>query len=79
MISNDISPGEYAQAMTEEIESLVVKCSRKIEDEDNKISGVVINNWKWYTMQYFKFSPNAFFYESQFYQNLSEHLKIKVI
>ena len=30
-------------------------------------------------MQYFKFSPNAFFYESQFYQNLSEQLKIKVI
>ena len=39
----------------------------------------MINKFKEYTNQYFKLSPNAFFIDNEFYQDLSERLKIKLV
>jgi len=36
----------------------------------------MINKIKDYTTQYFKISPNAYFIENEFYQDLSETMKV---
>jgi hypothetical protein len=38
-----------------------------------------INKIKDYTNNYFKLSPNAYFIENEFYQDLTETLKIKLV
>jgi hypothetical protein len=39
----------------------------------------MINKFKEYTTDYFKLSPNAFLIENEFYQDLSESLKTKLV
>ena len=38
-----------------------------------------ISSFKEYTIDYYKVSPNAFFAENEFYQDLSENLKILLV
>jgi hypothetical protein len=40
---------------------------------------VIINNIKDYTNNYFKVSPNAYFIENEFYQDLSETMKVQLV
>jgi hypothetical protein len=39
----------------------------------------MINKIKDYTTHYFKISPNAYFIENEFYQDLSETMKVKLV
>jgi hypothetical protein len=64
MISDEISPAEYANHMRDMVENLIVKVGRH---SPKKIPGSVIKEWKTYTLQYFKNSPNSFLQENQFY------------
>ena len=45
----------------------------------DKITGDIIQDWKMYTLQYFKYSSCAFLQESQFFQNMSDHMKVKIV
>lgn len=78
MISDEISPGEYANFMVEVVENLIVKVGRQLP-ADRKIPGEVINEWKIYTLKYFQQSPNAFLAENEFYDVLSSNMKVKVV
>ena len=78
MISDVISPGEYANYMVEVVENLIVKVGRQLPP-DRKIQGEVINAWKIYTLKYFQSSPNAFLTENEFYNMLSSNMKTKIV
>jgi hypothetical protein len=52
MITDEISPGEYANYMVEEVENLIVKVGRQLP-VDMKIPGDVIKEWRLYTLYYF--------------------------
>tara|TARA_B110000285_G_C15119199_1_gene616044 strand:+ start:973 stop:1131 length:159 start_codon:yes stop_codon:yes gene_type:complete len=52
MISDEISPGEYANQMVEVTENLIVKVGRQLPI-DRKIPGTVIKDWRHYTLKYF--------------------------
>jgi hypothetical protein len=52
MISDEISPSEYANFMVEMVENLIVKVGRQLPPS-KKIPGHVINEWKIYTLKYF--------------------------
>ena len=49
MHGDQFSPGEYANAMSEVVENLIVKAG-KVLPEDSCILGEVINEWKKYTI-----------------------------
>ena len=78
MISDAISPAEYANYMVEVVENLIVKVGRQLPP-DRKIQGEVINAWKIYTLKYFQSSPNAFLVENEFYNLLSANMKVNVV
>ena len=61
MTNDEVSSGEYAHSMTEIVENMVVKVSKIIPQSQNKIDGGEIADWKLYTINYFKYSPNSFF------------------
>ena len=44
-----------------------------------KINFEVLNEWKNYTLTYFKLSPNIYFCQNDFFNKLSEKLKTKLI
>jgi hypothetical protein len=52
MITDEISPGEYANQMVEVVENLIVKVGRQLPI-DRKIPGDVIKDWRIYTLKYF--------------------------
>jgi hypothetical protein len=52
MITDEISPGEYANYMVEEVENLIVKVGRQLPI-DMKSPGEVIKDWRIYTLYYF--------------------------
>jgi hypothetical protein len=79
MINEEISSGEYAHSMTEIVENMVVKVSKLIPTKMNKIDGSEITDWKLYTVNYFKYSPNSFFEENEFFQDLPENLRKNII
>jgi hypothetical protein len=56
---DEISPGEYANYMAEEVENLIVKVGRKLP-EGIQIPGKVIKNYRLHTLKYFQGSPNVF-------------------
>ena len=64
MISDEITPSEYANHMRDMVENLIVKVGRQ---SPKKIPGEVIKEWKTYTLLYFKNSPNSFLQENYFY------------
>ena len=66
MISDEISPSEYANFMVEMLENLIVKVGRQLPPT-KRIPGNVINEWKIYTLKYFQLSPNAFLTDNEFY------------
>ena len=78
MHSESFSPGEYANAMSEVVENLIVKAGKDLPDE-SRIPGNVIKEWKKYTIQYFKISPNIYLIENQFYNDLTENMKIQLM
>ena len=78
MINDEIPPGEYANTMVEVTENLIVKVGRQLPIE-RKIPGSIIKDWRKYTQDYFKESPNAYLKENEFYQVMSENMKVKVI
>ena len=69
MINDEIPPGEYANTMVEITENLIVKVGRQLPIE-RKIPGSIIKDWRKYTQDYFKESPNAYLKENEFYQSL---------
>jgi hypothetical protein len=78
LLTDEISPGEYANYMVEVMENLIVKVGRQLPP-DKKIPGEVINQWRKYTLRYFQHSPNAFLAENDFYQQISENMKVKIV
>ena len=60
------------------MEKIIVKVSPLLSDH-NKMSSKIITYFKDYTNSYAKTSPNAFFIENEFYQDLPENLKIKLV
>jgi len=78
MLSDELSAGEYAYAMVEVVENLIVKVGRQLPPE-RKIPGTVINDWKNYTVKYFQHSPNIFLAQNEYYNQLSANLKVKVV
>jgi hypothetical protein len=71
------SPGEYATAMSEVVENLIVKCGKQLPT--GLIQGDKIQEWKKYTIQYFKISPNTFLIENEFFQSLTQNMKVQLI
>jgi hypothetical protein len=72
LINTELSSSDYAGIMVEAVENLIVKVSRVLpkDNESNlplKIEGEVLNEWKKYTLKYFRSSPNAFLAESEFF------------
>lgn len=65
--------------MVEEFEALIVKVGRVMPPGVPKINYKILNEWKNYTLQYFKSSPNVYFIENEFFNNLSEKIKTKLI
>ena len=53
--------------MVEEFEGLIVKVGRVLPSNVPKIGYKVLNDWKNYTLQYFKVSPNVYFRQNDFY------------
>lgn len=78
MASDEISPGEYAGYMVDEIENLIVKVGRQLPPE-KRIYGSTINAWKNYTREYFRFSPNAFLTQNECYNSLPSQMKVKLV
>ena len=78
MHNEAFSPGEYANAMSEVVENLIVKAGKDLPDE-SRIPGDIIKEWKKYTIQYFKISPNIYLIENQFYNDLTENMKIQLM
>lgn len=64
--------------MSEVVENLIVKAGKDLPDE-SRIPGDVIKEWKKYTIQYFKISPNVYLIENQFYNDLTENMKIQLM
>ena len=62
---------------SEVVENLIVKAGKSIP-LDIKIPGTVIQQWKKDTIQYFKQSPNFFLIDNEFYNELSENMKVKL-
>ena len=44
-----------------------------------KINFKQLNDWRIYTLHYFKMSPNVYFLENKFYNKLSENMRIKIV
>ena len=63
--------------MQEVMENLIVKCGKMLPT-GIKIPGKKIDQWKKYTIQYFKKSPNSFLADNEFYQTLSEKIQIQL-
>ena len=63
--------------MSEVVENLVVKCGKQMPT--GMISGDKIQEWKKYTIQYFKISPNTFLIENEFFQSLTQNMKVQLI
>jgi hypothetical protein len=78
METDQISPGEYANFMVEVVENLIVKVGRQLP-ADRKIPGEVIKEWRIYTLKYFQGSPNGFLRENEFYKEISENMKVKIV
>lgn len=78
MGTDEISPGEYANFMVEVVENLIVKVGRQLP-ADRKIQGDVIKEWRIYTLKYFQGSPNGFLRENEFFKEISENMKVKIV
>ena len=78
IINDQTIASEYANSMVEVMENLIVKVGRQLPIE-SRIRGPEINDWKIHTLKYFQGSPNSFFADNEFYQNLSKRLKVKVV
>lgn len=52
MITDNVTPAEYANYMVEVVENLIVKVGRQLP-ADKKIPGEVIHQWRKYTLKYF--------------------------
>ena len=78
LINDEISAGEYAAHMVDEVENLIVKVGRQLPNE-KRIYGKTINSWKNYTREYFRSSPNAFLAENDCYNHLPENIKVKLV
>lgn len=52
MISDEVSPGDYANQMVEVVENLIVKVGRSLP-LDRQIPGETITEWKRFTIRYF--------------------------
>ena len=76
MISDE-NPVDYANNMSDLVENLIVKVGQMPSTE--KIKSESIKNWKEYTQAYFLSSPNAFLQENQFYNSMSENMKVQVV
>tara|TARA_B110000285_G_scaffold229498_1_gene294325 strand:+ start:204 stop:452 length:249 start_codon:yes stop_codon:yes gene_type:complete len=64
--------------MQDQIDRLIVKVSPLLLDQ-NQMNSYFINKIKDYTNHYFKVSPNAYLIDNEFYQDLTETLKIKLV
>ena len=78
MISDELSPGEYANFMVEVVENLIVKVGRQLPT-GRQILGETINSWKINTLKYFQASPNAFLIENEFFRMISSSMKVKIV
>lgn len=78
MTSSEFQPGEYANLQGEVVENLIVKAGKSIP-LDIKIPGQVIQSWKIDTVQYFKLSPDFYLIENEFFNELSENMKVDLV
>ena len=78
MGTDEIAPGEYANFMVEVVVNLIVKVGRQLP-ADRKIQGDVIKEWRIYTLKYFQGSPNGFLRENEFFKEISENMKVKIV
>ena len=78
MANDEISAGEYAGYMVDEVENLIVKVGRQLPS-DQRIYGSTINAWKLYTREYFRRSPNAFLAENDCFNNLPTQIRVKLV
>jgi hypothetical protein len=58
LISDDVSPNDYANSMVEVLESLIVKVGKNLP-LDRQIPGEIIKEWKIHTVRYFQHSPSV--------------------
>ena len=79
LLSNELSPQEYANHMVEVVEFLIIRVGKNLPAEEVQIPGDVINQWKIHTLRYFQMSPDAFLQLNEFYQLLSSNMKVKVV
>lgn len=78
MTNEQFSAGDYAIQMSELLENLIVKSGKSLPS-DVKISGDTIKTWKKYTIRYFKHSPDIFLAENEFFKELNERMKVKLV
>lgn len=60
----EITPGEYANYMVEEVENLIVKVGKQLP-EDVQIPGDMIQHYRLHTLKYFQGSPNVFLQDNE--------------
>ena len=91
-MSDVVNASDYASIMVEAVENLIVKVSRvmpsltaydkngnEISNLPIKIEGETLNQWKNYTLKYFRQSPNAFFVEDEFYDKLDDNMRVRIV
>jgi hypothetical protein len=78
MATEEVSAGEYASHMVDEVENLIVKVGRQLP-ADQRIYGSTINAWKLYTREYFRRSPKAFLAENENFGNLPTQIRVRLV
>ena len=64
--------------MIDLIDQIIVKVSPKLSHK-NQLTSHQINNFKDYTARYFKKSSSPFLIENEFYEDLTESLKTRLV
>ena len=78
LLDSYISSNDFQNSMIDLIDQIVVKVSPKL-DHKNQLTSVQINNFKDYTSRYFKKSSSPFLSENEFYVELTESLKGRLV
>jgi hypothetical protein len=73
ILNDSVSSNEFQDIMQAQVEKVIIKVSPLLSDS-MKMGSDAISSFKDYTMYYYKVSPNAFFIENEFYQDLTENL-----
>ena len=81
----EISPGDYANYMVEELESQIVKIGKKLSEttwsEQYKvhIPGSRIKEFQYATLKCFQLSPKQFLTDAENFDVLTENMKVQII